>query len=198
MSAQTPAPNHTTLNKNFWQGKLIRLRAIEPEDAETFYSWNFDSEMARAVDFVWPPTSLQSVREWAQKSATQEFKDDIVNFALEDREGNLAGSINSHSTNRRNGTFGYGVAVRDQFRGRGYASKAIILLLRYFFEELRYQKATVDIYGFNLPSIALHEKLGFQREGQLRRMIYTRGKYYDQFFYGMTSEEFAGRYRAPN
>jgi hypothetical protein len=33
---------------NFWQGKLIRLRGVEPSDAETFARWNEDSEMARA------------------------------------------------------------------------------------------------------------------------------------------------------
>jgi len=193
MSTQPPSPNRA-VNKNFWQGQRIRLRATEPEDAEVFHNWNLDSEMARSVDFVWPPTTLLSTQAWPQRMATQEFKDDIMNFAIEDRQGNLVGSINSHSTNRRNGTFGYGVAVRDQYRGRGYASEAIVLLLRYFFAELRYQKVTVDVYAFNQPSIALHEKLGFQREGQLRRTIYTRGQYFDQFIYGMTREEFAERY----
>ncbi len=66
--------------------------------------------------------------------------------------------------------------------------------LRYFFDELRYQKATVTVYSFNVASIRLHEKLGFQREGQIRRTVYTRGQYFDELFYGMTCEEFAERY----
>jgi len=37
---------------NFWQGKKVRLRAIEPSDAETFIRWNLDSERARHLDFV--------------------------------------------------------------------------------------------------------------------------------------------------
>jgi RimJ/RimL family protein N-acetyltransferase len=191
------APAHSSQsfsNKSFWHGERIRLRGIEPEDAETFYHWNFDSETARVVDYLWPPSSLAGTRAWTQRMATQEIKDDIIHCVIEDHQGNLAGLINSHSTNRRTGTFGYGIAVGDQYRGRGYASEAIILFLRYFFEELRYQKATVTVYECNPPSIALHEKLGFQLEGRVRRMVYTGGRYYDEFLYGMTCEEFAARH----
>lgn len=187
-----PAPKYP--DKNFWQGQRIRLRGIEPEDAETFHRWNFDSETARLVDFVWPPTSLVGTRAWAQRMATQEFKDDIMHSAIEDQQANLVGIINSHSTNRRTGAFGYGIAIGEEYRGRGYGSEAVILLLRYFFEELRYQKATVTVYACNPASIALHEKLGFQLEGRLRRTVYTKGQFFDELFYGMLWEEFFERY----
>lgn len=194
MSSPFAESTQKSPSKNFWQGERVRLRGIEPEDAAIFHKWNYDTEMARIVDFLWPPTSLAGTQAWAQKMATQEFKDDMLTSAIEDQEGNLVGSINSHSTNRRTGTFGYGVAIGEEYRGRGYGSEAITLLLRYFFEELRYQKATVTVYAFNTASIALHEKLGFQLEGRVRRMVYTKGQYFDEFFFGMTSEEFAERY----
>jgi RimJ/RimL family protein N-acetyltransferase len=62
--------------------------------------------------------------------------------------------------------------------------------LKYYFEELRYQKVTVPVHGDNDPSIMLHEKLGFRREGTHRRMIYSRGRYIDVLWFGMTNEEF--------
>jgi hypothetical protein len=43
-----------------------------------------------------------------------------------------------------------------------------------------------------LRAIGLHEKLGFQKEGCLRRMIFTQGGYVDNVWYGMTVEEFRG------
>jgi RimJ/RimL family protein N-acetyltransferase len=39
--------------------------------------------------------------------------------------------------------------------------------------------------------IRLHERLGFRREGCLRRMIYTDGQYFDDLIFGLTAEEFA-------
>jgi RimJ/RimL family protein N-acetyltransferase len=180
--------------KCFWQGEGVRLRAVEPEDAEQFFRWNQNSETTRMLDYVWPPGSLAAVRAWAQKVATQEVKDDAIFCIIEDIEGNVVGAINPHTTNRRVGSFAYGLSIGEEHRGRGYASEAILLLLRYFFEELRYQKVTVTVYECNSASIALHEKLGFQREGRLRRTVYTQGRYFDEFFYGMTCEEFAERY----
>jgi RimJ/RimL family protein N-acetyltransferase len=67
------------------------------------------------------------------------------------------------------------------------------LVLRYYFQELRYQKVTVRVYSFNDASIRLHEKLGFQLEGRLRRTVYTNGEYFDELIYGLTVEEFVSR-----
>jgi RimJ/RimL family protein N-acetyltransferase len=194
MSAHVAHPSQGSANKNFWQGQKIRLRAIEPEDADSFFNWNLNSETARVLDFLWPPTSIASVRGWTQRAATEEAKDDKLYFVMEDHEGKAVGMISTHNTNRRVGSFAYGLSVGEEYRGRGYASEAIVMVLRYFFEELGYQKVTTGVYECNPASIALHEKLGYQLEGRLRRMVYTGGKYYDELMFGMTREEFAERY----
>src|SRR5690606_15300495 len=108
--------------------------------------------------------------------------------------GTQVGVIGAHHTDRRNGTFMYGLAIREEFQRKGYATEAILLLMRYFFDELRYQKCNVDVYAWNESSIQLHEKLGFTKEGQIRRAIYTMGNYHDRLMYGMTIEEFRERY----
>jgi RimJ/RimL family protein N-acetyltransferase len=36
--------------------------------------------------------------------------------------------------------------------------------------------------------------VGFQLEGRIRRMVYMRGQYFDELYFGMTREEFAERY----
>ena len=50
------------------------------------------------------------------------------------------------------------------------------------------------VYSFNAASLALHEKLGFVREGTLRRMVYTGGQHYDIAAFGLTADEFTARY----
>ena len=105
---------------NYWQTELIRLRGVEPEDGDTFWRWNQDSEMARNLEFVWPPVSLSQVREWAAAEAKRKMEND--------------------------------------------------------------------------SSRSLHEKLGFVREGAVRRAIFTDGRYLDELYYGMTVEEWQQRY----
>jgi RimJ/RimL family protein N-acetyltransferase len=176
---------------NFWQGQRVRLRGVEPDDAALFACWNQDSERARFLDFLWPPGSLASVRTWAEEQSQRKLENDTFHWVIENQEGIPIGSISTHDCNLRAGTFSYGVDVAPEYRGQGYAGEAIRMVLRYYFEELRYQKVTVVIHADNPASIRLHEKLGFQKEGTLRRMVYTRGNYIDALWYGLTREEFS-------
>ncbi len=177
-------------SESIWQGNRVRLRAIEPEDWQTFFDWNQDSEAARGMYYIPFPGSQESMKRWAEKLATAEPDDDKFFFVVETTEGEVLGSINAHSCEPHHGTFAYGIGIRREHQHKGYASEAILLLLRYFFLELRYQKATVEVYSFNDRSVKMHERLGFQLEGRLRRMIFTKGRHYDKLVFGMTVEEF--------
>lgn len=94
------------------------------------------------------------------------------------------------SCDRKNGTFDYYLAVFEPYRDKGYAKEMILMVLRFFFLELAYQKVNITVYSFNNPSMRFHEKLGFMKEGQLRNIIFTKGAYYEGICFGMTREEF--------
>lgn len=180
---------------NIWQGKRVRLRAVEPHDWKIHATWDSDSNQSRAAYLIPFPSSHVAAERWAQGEATQDEKNNAFRLQIEALDsGELAGTMNSHSCDPRTGTFSYGLAIHPAHKRKGYASEAIILLLRYFFQELRYQKVTVDVYSFNIPSIKLHERLGFMPEGRQRRMVYTGGQYYDTLNYGMLVEEFREKY----
>ena len=65
-----------------------------------------------------------------------------------------------------------------------------------FFRERRYQKVNPHVYSFNEPSLRLHERLGFQQEGRLRRMFFLEGVWVDDVIFGMTAEEFEEQHGA--
>jgi RimJ/RimL family protein N-acetyltransferase len=176
---------------NYWDGTLIRLRGVEPDDAEIHYLLNRDEEIARNIDQVFPPTSRAFVRQWAERKSTQDFQNDEFFFQMERLEDDLlVGGISTNHCDPRTGTFSYGLHVLPEYRRKGYAAEAVCLVLRYYFQERRYQKANVPVYAFNAASIALHERLGFTLEGRLRRSVYTRGQHFDLLWYGITADEF--------
>jgi RimJ/RimL family protein N-acetyltransferase len=182
---------------DFWQGERVRLRAVEPEDWQPYWEWSHDTEADRRAYHIPFPYAREAARRRAEERATSTPAGDVFRWTIEDRAGAVVGTINSHSCEPRNGTFGYGLGIARAHRGRGYASEAIVIVLRYFFGELRYQKATVHVYSFNAPSMRLHERLGFQLEGRVRRAIYTNGQYFDDIIYGITAEEFWARSPLP-
>ena len=179
---------------NYWQSDLVRLRGVEPEDGEIFWRWNQDSEMARDLDFVWPPVSVAQVRRWAASTAEKMLEGDSFNWVIENSEGMQVGFVHTHSCHSRSGIFKYGVGVEARHRRKGYAASAILLVLRYYFQELRYQKVNVQMHSENGASRALHERLGFVHEGTIRRAVFTGGRYLDELCYGLTVEEWEQRY----
>ena len=174
---------------SIWEGRLVRLRGVEPSDWEAFHEWDQDTEVARASWRIWPPRSQEGTRRFATNAALNGPEDDNYRYVVETLAGELVGTINTQRCDSHNGTFSYGVAIAAAQQHKGYASEAILLVLRYCFRELRYQKVTVNVYSFNEASIRLHERLGFTLEGRLRRMHYTNGQFYDELYFGMTAEE---------
>ncbi|AXI08296.1 N-acetyltransferase [Oceanobacillus zhaokaii] len=175
---------------NMWSGSKVRLRPVIPSDWKYFHNNDQDSESARLCDSIYFPRSEDRTKSWAEHTSTKPSEDDNVFLAIETLDGTLVGSINANSCNPRNGTFKYGVAIFREHWRQGYASEAIRILLRYYFEELRYHKVNAYVYAFNDGSRALQEHLGFVQEGILREMIFTQGKHYDEYVYGQTRVEF--------
>src|SRR5579875_3355465 len=154
-------------SRSVWQGKRVRLRAVEPADWTVYFAWNQDDEQARALDSVPLPRSAADMRRWMEERAARppsEESDDF-RFAIEDETGRMIGGLHIHHTNRQSGTLAYGINILRGYRRRGYAAEAIALALRYYFAERRYQKVTSGVFDFNTASIKLHEGLGFQLEG---------------------------------
>ncbi|AVB11818.1 GNAT family protein [Bacillus velezensis] len=168
----------------YWTGESVTLRAIKSEDIVIFES--LDDEILRNMDSLHFPRSENKMRKWLE----EQLEEDEFRFIAVNRDDNIVGMIETFECDRKNGTFDYYLAVFEPHRGKGYAKEMILMVLRFYFLELAYQKVNTTVYSFNNTSIRLHEKLGFMKEGQLRNIIFTKGAYYDSICFGMTREEF--------
>lgn len=182
---------------NFWVGEKVRIRAVEPADAGTFFKYlsDYDDESDRFCDEIHFPSSQAAMIARVENNSRNVAANDEFMWIIENQQGVAVGCINTFQCNRRVGTFKYGLGITREFWGNGYAKDAIKIVLKYYFRELRYQKVTIYIYSFNERSIKLHESLGFKFEGRIRRAVYTNGNYYDEIIYGMTFEEFEETYK---
>lgn len=183
--------------KNIWQGDRIKLRAVEASDLEEYFCITnqvADTDAQRNGDRLTFPLSKTMMRDRVEHLAkSNPFGEDYF-MIIVDNDGKPVGNINSHSCSRIDGTFQYGVGIKNEYRGKGYATEAIKLLLRFYFMELGFQKVETRVYSFNAESIGLHEKLEFTTEGRLRRSHYALGSWHDVICFGMTREEFSIKY----
>lgn len=176
----------------FWQYERVRLRPMHLDDADLWLAEErSDSEAVRFLNYGMDlPKSEQSAKDFGERFAEFNNIDERIMFSIETLDGELIGGVNIHSMDRKNGTFETGSRIYRPFRGNGYGFEAKVILLRYAFHELRFQKYNIRCIEINQPMIHHAKRLGCQAEGRIRRHIYTNGRHYDELIFGLTREEF--------
>jgi RimJ/RimL family protein N-acetyltransferase len=180
---------------SIWEGRLVRLRATEPGDWERFWQDARDTEAARSGWQTTFPRSTEQAKKFVADRSTIDSGDQLSYFwGIETLAGEHVGSCNTHGVDARNAHFEYGISIFREQRGHGYAGDAIYVMLRYYFNELRFNKVNATVYSFNKESLALHRRLGFTEEGCIRQNLFTNGTFHDEFWFGMTAAEFRAKY----
>ena len=108
-------------------------------------------------------------------------------------EGALAGQVTVDNIVRgamRSGQLGYW--LDRAVAGRGLASLAVALVADHAFGPGGLHRLQADIRPENLRSQRLVERLGFRREGLLRRYLDIDGDWRDHYTYGLVSEDVPG------
>lgn len=145
------------MSDSIWNGDLVRLRSAEPDDAEFFRSMAQDSEAARMGSGVPLPRSPEEAKKQAKEQALRKPTDDNISWVVESLSGVPVGGISTHGARLEHGHFEYGINLAREHWGKGYAADALKILLRFMFQERRYQKVTAVVYAFNDQSRRMHE-----------------------------------------
>jgi RimJ/RimL family protein N-acetyltransferase len=178
---------------NFWQGEHIRLRAIEPDDSEFFFTALQDASIQKYESDIRIPMSLKACNDLVLSEASKGNDNDSPFLIIEDVQKNKVGMISPSYEDKRVGVFTCGIFIKPEYQRKGYAREALSLVLKFYFDQLRCQKFNVSVYEYNNASNRLCEKMGLIMEGRRRKTAYADGKYYDEILYGLTIEEYRNR-----
>ncbi len=86
-----------------------------------------------------------------------------------------------------------GYWVDQDHAGNGYVPEAVVLTLRYAFDELELHRVEAAIVPRNARSRRVADKLGLREEGISERFLQIRGVWEDHVRYAITAEEWALR-----
>lgn len=106
----------------------------------------------------------------------------------------LAGEMNVSSIQRgpfQNAYVGYWIDQR--LAGQEYTPEALVVAMRFSFEELRLHRLQIAIIPRNRPSRRVVEKLGIRLEGMAERYLEINGHWEDHLRYAITTEEWNER-----
>lgn len=105
----------------------------------------------------------------------------------------VIGSLGAHIDTRRNGVNAkmIGYVLSEDYWGKGLMSEAVKVVIRYLFEEEKYDVLSCYHYPFNIRSKRVIEKCGFKYEGTLRLAIEIyNGSVHDDVCYSIVKEEY--------
>jgi RimJ/RimL family protein N-acetyltransferase len=152
---------------------VVTLRQFRDTDADAIAAMMDEPEIARWTRAPSPYT-LDDAIEWLAKLPAGPVRGDLPLAVVDARTDELLGNIAVHLRDDGRGELGY--AVKAGARRRGVAARALRLYARWAFDELGLERLEVHTRPDNGPSIALAERLGFQREGVLRSYTVIHGE----------------------
>ncbi|NUU79771.1 GNAT family N-acetyltransferase [Paenibacillus xylanilyticus] len=175
----------------YWQDKKVRLRAIQEEDWESCYVSDFDTPARILLECAieLPPT-MSGAKKFVEGNANFSSTNGRIMFTIENLDGDSVGGINLNSIDERNGTFSIGIVIDKEYRGMGYGTSAMKILLKYAFLERRLHKFNDYVLEGNEGSAKMMRKLGCVQEGVRRQVVYINGKHLDFILFGLTKDEF--------
>ncbi len=100
------------------------------------------------------------------------------------------GNVSVWHTSRREQAGEIGYWVRTTVTGNGIGAEATARVMQVAFEELGLHRVTLRIATGNTASERIAEKLGFVREGLLRKEVLVAGEWLDHSLWGILDDEF--------
>lgn len=171
-----------------FEGRLVRLRAREPEDEPLLHEWFNDPEVTQHLTIRYPLSHAQE-KEFIEGASRVGYN--LASFGVETiTESRLIGGVGLESVSPENRSAILGIAIGDKaFWNGGYGTDAMRVLCRFGFEMMNLHRIELEVYAENARAIHVYEKVGFQLEGTRRQAMFKFGRYQDLRVMGLLEGE---------
>jgi RimJ/RimL family protein N-acetyltransferase len=169
-------------------GKKIYLGPVSKEEIPILVKWMNDLEVVKYTDQI----SKNHTEETTNKFLENMLLDrKAAYFGIHTNKGELIGGTDLRDIESTNRSAVLGIVIGEKEHwGKGYGTEAIELLLDYAFNILNLKSVMLTVFEFNKRAIACYEKVGFKMIGKRRKARYLGGKYFDEIYMDILSDEF--------
>lgn len=171
------------------RGELIGLRARHEADVRVLDEELHDDvpTAARGTRRPWRPMVAGSP---ASFNRVREPRPEGANFSVvELATGTLAGEAGLWSIDSHNRSAHLGLALRPDFRGKGFGTDIVRVLCHYGFVVLGLHRLQVDTLSDNYAMLKAAERVGFRRESVFRQASWVMGVFADEVVLGLLARE---------
>lgn len=155
----------------------VLLAALRESDSEVLFGWINDRTDV-LLNSTYRPVHETAHRKWFE--AIQQ-RQDLILFAIRTRsDDRLIGTCQLHSIHGVHQSAELQIRIGDAgSRNKGYGTEAVRQLVRFGLRDLNLQRIYLQVFASNARAIAAYVRVGFVREGLLRRAAFIDGKFED-------------------
>ncbi|SFA75152.1 Protein N-acetyltransferase, RimJ/RimL family [Amycolatopsis marina] len=169
-------------------GEFVRLRAVEPSDAESLLRWNDDPDVSRWMINDYPMSLAQTVRRCEERPRNTYGELTLCIETL--AEGRAIGIVGLSGAEPESGRAELDIYIGEpDFRGGGYGTDATRVICRYGFDSMRLHRISLWVVAENIAARRVYEKLGFVEEGRQRESFRRDGRWHDHILMGLLEGE---------
>ncbi len=170
--------------------KQLRLGRIEVKCIPEIVKQASDKEIANnTLNFSYPYSDEDAV-SWINMHIEGFKNESRYAFAIYNIETDeFIGGV-SLGIDKANNKAELGYWIGKSFRNNGFASEAAKRVIQYGFEELKLNKILATHFLFNPASGRVLQKIGMQKEGELRENYLKNNKYEDVALYSILKSEY--------
>ena len=167
----------------------IYLRALEPDDYLITSEWRNDEEIQNMVGGPKYFVSKERERQWVMDTINDNSRM-VLGICLKEND-KLIGTVNIQDINWINRSAHVPILLGDKKEWKkGYATEARFLALKFAFDERGFHRVWALVLDDNIPSLKLHERIGYKKEGLLRDSVYKGGRYHNQVYLSILEDDF--------
>lgn len=149
----------------------LRLRALEPEDAEMMYDMESDPAAWRYSDYL-APMSKNILRDYALTYDADPFRSGQLRLII-DLDGKAIGILDLFDISPRHLRADNGIYLLPEYRRKGLGVKAIELAMEYCRDRLGLHQLTASVATQNTEALVCYQKAGFTPTGKRPDWIRT-------------------------
>jgi diamine N-acetyltransferase len=163
-------------------GKNITLRALELADAELLYNWENDTSLWHMSNTL-TPFSKFTLEQYILNAHQDIYTIKQLRLMIDLKENKSSiGSIDLFDFDPMHKRAGVGILILEEYRGKGYASEALDMIIRYAFNTLHLHQLFCNIGSANAQSLKLFRKKNFEVVARKRDWVFRNGEWEDEFF----------------
>lgn len=91
---------------------------------------------------------------------------------------------------RTGSCFWSGIKLSRECSGKGYGTQVALLISKYVFEELRMVRCIGTAQEEHFAAIRMMEKVGYTKEGLMRKSLFKNGKHINQWLMSITDDDY--------